>query len=434
MGRAGVIRIGKGWQRRFLFRAYLVLAAGLLAVAAALDAGFSWLHSRLAPADDTWLTTSLALVEAHLVPLPPPERDAAAARLGAAIGIPVEVLAADEVAVMASAPGEVMALEEPGGGVSWLRAFPESGFAVRLGPVERAETSRLLDLVPPAFYLSIFVVVGLWLRPILRDLDLVTRATREFSADYRKPTATAGQVRELDSLARDLDAMSARLSELVQSQKELTAALSHEIRTPLARIRFALAVLDTGSEEERRRQLAAIGADLGEIDGLVASLLEYARLDHPDQHMHRQHIPVEPWIRRTLESSRVPQPEVQVIVEPDAEHAFMDARLMGIALSNLVVNACRHARSTVRVGFSRHGEEHRLVVEDDGEGIAEEHRATVFRAFARLDESRDRSTGGFGLGLAIVARIAALHGGSATVDRAPELGGARFTVAWPGKS
>src|SRR5690606_15517509 len=66
--------------------------------------------------------------------------------------------------------------------------------------------------------------------------------------------------------------------------------------------------------------------------------------------------------------------------------------------------------------------------------IAEEHRATVFRAFARLDESHDRSTGSFGLGLAIVARIAALPGGSATVDHAPELGGARITVAWPGNS
>src|SRR5690606_7170168 len=84
----------------------------------------------------------------------------------------------------------------------------------------------------------------------------------------------------------------------------------------------------------------------------------------------------------------------------------------------------------VRIGFESDGKSYALVVEDDGPGIPEAERETVFKAFARLDDSRNRDTGGYGLGLAIVARIAALHGGSARVERSA-LGGARFVVAWP---
>ena len=68
-------------------------------------------------------------------------------------------------------------------------------------------------------------------------------------------------------------------------------------------------------------------------------------------------------------------------------------------------------------------------VDDDGIGIPPEDREHVFSAFTRLDRSRDRATGGYGLGLAITRRVLELHGGTATADAAP-LGGARFTLAW----
>lgn len=426
-----MIRLAKSWRRRFLFRSYLFLAASLLAVAALLDAGFAHLQSRLAPAEDRWLAASFELIESELAGVPPVEREIVATRVGAAIGIPVQVLEAGDVAVMASPERDIVSLTAPSGAVSWWRRSPSADFAILLGPVTPARGGLLPGLLPPLFYLSIFVVTGLWLRPILRDVDLITRATRQFSADYRTPTATAGQTSELTSLARDLDTMSVQLSSLVQSQKELTAALSHEMRTPLARIRFGLAVLHKGSEEERQSQLEAIGADLSEIDGLIASILEYARLDHPDQRMNRQQTPVEPWIRRTLESCREPASRIGISVEPPCEYAWMDARLMGMALSNLVVNACRHARSTVQLSVAVHDGSYRLVVEDDGAGVPEDKREEVFRAFSRLDESRNRDTGGFGLGLAIVKRIAALHGGAVSVDASHDLGGARFTVVWP---
>ena len=72
-----------------------------------------------------------------------------------------------------------------------------------------------------------------------------------------------------------------------------------------------------------------------------------------------------------------------------------------------------------------------LLIEDDGPGIEQENWNKVFEPFARLDDSRTRATGGYGLGLSIVQRIAEWHGGYAKVDKSPNLGGARFTFGWP---
>ena len=104
---------------------------------------------------------------------------------------------------------------------------------------------------------------------------------------------------------------------------------------------------------------------------------------------------------------------------------------MELALSNLLANALRYARRNVRIEMARENGLCRLVVEDDGEGIPEAHRASVFHAFTRLDTSRNRETGGFGLGLAIVARIATLHRGRVTAGSSASLGGARLALEWP---
>ena len=104
---------------------------------------------------------------------------------------------------------------------------------------------------------------------------------------------------------------------------------------------------------------------------------------------------------------------------------------MELALSNLLANGLRYARENVLVSISCEGESYRLVVEDDGDGIPEGDRTAVFRAFTRLDTSRNRDTGGFGLGLAIVARIAALHRGRVTAEASASLGGAKLALEWP---
>jgi signal transduction histidine kinase len=225
--------------------------------------------------------------------------------------------------------------------------------------------------------------------------------------------------------------MSAKVGQLIQTQKEMTAALSHEIRTPLARVRFAAAVLEGQVDDPLREQLRAVNTDVQQIDDLISDMLDYARLDHPGMRMNCQTIPLAPWLRQIVASC--PPHDRQVEISHDGiESAWMEPRLMELAVSNLLANALRYAKTRVQISVARERDSYRLTVEDDGEGIPEAERATIFRAFTRLDTSRNRETGGFGLGLAVVARIAALHRGRAVAGASAGLGGAKLALEWPG--
>jgi two-component system sensor histidine kinase RstB len=210
----------------------------------------------------------------------------------------------------------------------------------------------------------------------------------------------------------------------------MTAALSHEIRTPLARVRFAAAVLERQVDEHLREQLRAVNTDVQQIDDLISDMLDYARLDHPGLRMDCREVPLDPWLRQVLSSCPPHRRELDVRHE-GLETVWMEPRLMELAVNNLLANALRHARRRVRLSVTRDRDLYRVAVEDDGEGIPEGDRANVFRAFMRLDTSRNRQTGGFGLGLAIVARIASLHRGRANASSSATLGGAMLTLEWP---
>ena len=180
-----------------------------------------------------------------------------------------------------------------------------------------------------------------------------------------------------------------------------------------------------------KEKLAAMNHDVEEIDDLVASMLNYARLDHPDIEMHWQDVPAEAWLGQFAAKVSGESVRIEIDAADAPDKIRLDPALMDLALSNLLVNAAKYAKGAVRCSLANGNENYVLCVEDDGSGIPESQRELVFKAFARIDDSRNRETGGYGLGLAVVTRVAELHGGSATVDASPDLGGARFSITWP---
>jgi len=416
-------------ERGLFIRSYVVLAGGLLVVAILLDLGFGALQARQVRAADPWLESTLRLMESSLAAVSPADRADRADQLGQQLGLELVLLEANDIggAALGDKPSELV---DDAGKTYYLWNAPAAGGVLRLGPFEAPSEGWLARILPVVFYASILVIVGLWLRPLLTDLRLLTDASQKFASDYREPLETARRTSQVRSLARNLDDMSARVSQLIQSQKEMTAALSHEMRTPLARVRFAVAVLEGEVDERLHLQLRAVSNDVQQIDDLISDMLDYARLDHPGLRMDCESVELAPWLTQVL--ATCPPHERLVNVQRGAlDSLWMEPRLMGLALSNLLANALRYARKNVTIEVARKNGLCRLVVEDDGEGIPEEHRASVFHAFTRLDNSRNRETGGFGLGLAIVARVAMLHRGRVSVDSSASLGGARFALEWP---
>ena len=418
-------------HRGLFIRSYVVLAGGLLVAAILLDLGFDALQSRQVRAADPWLESTFRLMESELASVSPGDRAAFAQSLWSKLDLELSVLDAEDISSAMPEEAGARELEGEDGKIYYLWNSQALHGALRLGPFEPPRESAVVRFLPVLFYASILLIVGLWLRPLLRDLRILTEASQKFATDYREPLDTASRTTQLTSLATNLDDMSAKVSQLIQSQKEMTAALSHEMRTPLARVRFAAAVLEGEVDEHLRAQLRAVNADVQQIDDLISDMLDYARLDHPGLRMNCQVIPLAPWLRQVVSSSPPHRKTVSTVQQDGIETAWMEPRLMELALSNLLANALRYAKQRVNVTVMRDKDLYRLVVEDDGEGIPESDRTAIFGAFTRLDTSRNRHTGGFGLGLAIVARIAALHRGRVVAEASASLGGAKLELEWP---
>ncbi len=418
-------------ERGLFFRSYAVLAGGLLVVAILLDLGFGALQARHTRAADPWLESTLRLMEHELASVPREERASRAAQIGRRLDLELTLLDRGDIAGATPVAGGARELVDESGKVYYLWRATTLDGALRLGPFAPSTESWLVRFLPVFFYASILLIVGLWLKPLLTDLRVLTDAAQKFASDYRQPVETAGRITQLTSLATNLDEMSTRVGQLIQSQKEMTAALSHEMRTPLARVRFAVAVLEGEVDERLHLSLRAINNDVQQIDDLISDMLDYARLDHPGLRMKCESIPVQPWLLQVVSTCPPHARTVSTQRADDMETAWMEPRLMELALSNLLANALRYARRRVHVSIARNQNTYRLVVEDDGDGIPEAERAAVFRAFTRLDTSRNRETGGVGLGLAIVARIATLHRGRVVADSSTSLGGARLALEWP---
>lgn len=301
-------------NRQLLFRFYLIIVVGLIATATVLDFSFSRLQDSLAPAPNQWVEGHFRLIETQLAELPQAEWPQAVAGLEAQLGFPVRILPTDHVVRTGDAASGTQEVFDDEGQSSFFRHSSALDVGIQIGPVvsKQASENILMQLIPPLFYLSIFVFVGLWLRPLLRDLNLITNSARDFAEDYRQPVKTLDKTTSLRDLAANFDDMSSRIRGLIQAQKELTSALSHEMRTPLARIRFAMAVIGDNNRADIGEELESIEQDVQEIDQLIGTMLDYARLDHPDMEMNWQFTPVDEWLEQTASKCRIQSHELRV--------------------------------------------------------------------------------------------------------------------------
>jgi len=235
----------------------------------------------------------------------------------------------------------------------------------------------------------------------------------------------------ISSLEHNQNLLSSDFSALKEGQRNLIQAISHELRTPLTRIQFRLETLSLLPSAQT--ELNGMQKDLAELDQLIEELLTFNQLEQGQQAPNLRSQAIRPLIQEVIDTAKLiyPNQHISSYIEPNEQlELIMEARYIRRALQNLTLNALRYAQSQVNISVKLQDGYYLLVVDDDGPGITEEHRMAVFTPFYRVDNSRTRSTGGYGLGLAIVAKVAKWHQGSVTIDTSP-LGGARFSIRWP---
>lgn len=278
--------------------------------------------------------------------------------------------------------------------------------------------------------LALLVPILLWSRSHWQGLQSLSRVADEFGAGKLSARARMQPSSSIYPLAERIDHMADRIEDLLVSQKNLLHSVSHELRTPIARLEFALELLDARANDPAlRKRIAAMEGDVSELNTLVNELLGMARLDS-GQALQRETVDVAGLLRAVEDALPPGDAVLSVACAPDAGTIEADPRLLGRALSNLLRNAQKYAAGTIRLSAGRTGTRMTIAVEDDGPGIPAEERERIFEPFYRLDRSRDRATGGFGLGLSIVRKAVLLHGGTVHVEGS-SLGGARFVVSLP---
>lgn len=276
------------------------------------------------------------------------------------------------------------------------------------------------------FFVLLAVAVALWLWPVARDIRTLQLSLKQFSSNSDSTIAVPAHS-FIAPIAQSFRQMSLQIRDLLNLQREMTHAVSHELRTPIARLNFALEMATQLPEDERRLMCE----DVRELQQLVDEILDYARLETGQLPLQLQQINLTELIANLNEKlSPLPGATISLIM-PQQALLFGDGHYLERALQNVLVNAKKYAQQRITLTLQQQQNHWHIDIEDDGSGIPQAMREEILKPFFRLEASRNKQGGGFGLGLAIVQRIMQWHQGSISVSESATLGGARFCLRLP---
>ncbi|NUT53867.1 MAG: HAMP domain-containing histidine kinase [Saccharothrix sp.] len=304
-----------------------------------------------------------------------------------------------------------------------------------LEPVDDSveDAAALLVLGYPALVAVVaaatYLFVGRGLAPVEAIRRTVAGITAARLAD-RVPVPQAQD--EVARLATTMNTMLDRIETQVTAQHRFVADAGHELRSPLATLRSGLDVRAARRRETRDADLLAVlHAETVRLGDLVDDLLLLARTDEHRAAHRADDVDLDDVV--TAERARLAagHPHLSITADLTPARVRGDRRQLARVLRNLADNAATHAHTHVALTLRVRGAHAVVEVRDDGPGVPAGDRERVFDRFVRLDASRERTSGGAGLGLAIVRELVTAHGGHVHVTDAPDGGGALFRVELP---
>ncbi len=383
---------------------------------------------------DDLMKSSLYLIRSELREIPPHEWSKTLKEMDLNLSFnmriePLNKFSLDAPTAQRLREGDIVALDAE---YTFIQRIPRSHYVLAVGPVPYLfylHEMRILDMALLVFIaISLAFPVFIWMRPHWQEMLRIESAAQRFGDGHLTERIHFDRGSSFERLGVAFNQMADNINALIASKKQLIDGIAHELRTPLVRLRYRLEMSDNLSDQERM----ALNRDIGQLEALIQELLTYARLDRPQNELHLTTPDLPAWLTSHIADVQSVNPDkhLRVTANSAAHYGALDMRLMERVLDNLVNNALRYCERDVSVSLSQEGVYACLQVDDDGPGIDEAERQRVFEPFVRLDPSRDRATGGCGLGLAIVYSIAQAMGGEVSCE-ASDTGGARFRFRWP---
>ncbi len=279
-----------------------------------------------------------------------------------------------------------LAVRLPNG--NWLEIAPKS---------DGLEFARLVrNLLLPLTVVLLVAALSVWIaRSVARPLTDLSAAAERLGRE-REPTPLGSYGSpELNAIASSFNDMQHRLKRFVDDRLQMVAAISHDLRTPLTRLRLVAEYLP---DEAQRRQVLA---DIDEMEAIVSSTLSFA-----SQQLRKEPAETVDLASLLISLCDTASDAGQAVTYDGPDHAHITCQPVAIrrAFANLIDNGCKYGQ-TVRVTLTEGPDAVRAVVSDDGPGIPADQVEAALRPFVRLEASRNRATGGSGLGLTITDEV-----------------------------
>ncbi len=265
----------------------------------------------------------------------------------------------------------------------------------------------------------LFAVATFFMRNQVRPIRRLAKAAESFGRGIDVPDFKPQGAAEVRRAARSFLQMRERIRRQIDQRTIMLAGVSHDLRTPLTRMKLQLAITDPNSD------VANLASDVLEMERMVEGYLAFAAGEGEEE---PQPIRLSKLLTGIIDQVSKNGAKIDLRVDDDPEITLRPAA-MSRCLTNLLVNALRYG-SEVHVRAKVRRQRAEIIIDDDGPGIPAERREDVFRPFYRLDESRNPSTGGTGLGMTIARDVVRGHGGELTLEESPA-GGLRARIRLP---
>lgn len=327
--------------------------------------------------------------------------------------------------------GQVLTLESEAGVVLYYFLRESNQVLAINWPASLHTRTGLRLLLTVIFYLAIVGFILLWLSPLVRRLQSLAVVAKKFGEGDLQSRISTHPRSNLHDIEVEFNRMAQRIQDLLDDNRMLTSAVSHDLRTPLSRLRFGVdALAEQTTDPLQNDYLDRLSTDLSAMEQLVEVLLEFARLEQRLNDIPLRSVQLAPVLMQITE--RVGQSsdcEIELLMPSTDVHVLGDERYINMLVNNLLQNAIRFARQAVRVSVVQSNQTLCVYVEDDGPGLQSTDRDRLLKPFERGSDSVNKvSKPNYGLGLAIVQRIADWHGGQVQLGDSESLGGACISV------
>ena len=361
---------------------------------------------------------------------------------GPGMSQPIELLDADQNVVfgrpVAREGSQVRAIKVDGRSVGYLRYVPVLAVTDLDEVADRNFVAQQRDAIYliAGLALAIAGLLAIWLaQQLVAPLKALATGARAIAAGKLEQRIDITSQDELGQLAGDFNAMAATLESNRAAQRRWIIDIAHELRTPLAILRGELQAIEDGVRIWNDDARSSLQAEVGRLERLVNDLRELTLSDAGGLDYRHQPVAIHEVAEQALERCRTRLSERELSIELITNDGDLnitgDPERLQQLITNLIENSCRYTDPGGRIRVTLAGDSYvRLIIEDSAPGVAAEAMPKLFDRLYRVEESRNREHGGFGLGLSICKGIVEAHSGA--ISAAPsELGGLRVEIELP---